>query len=58
MPGGRPQLFDINSSVLNLILNTFALKHKDASFYHFSCLITFVLSLSSEIRYDYEYSTN
>ena len=25
MPGGRPQLFDINSSVLNLILNTFAL---------------------------------
>ena len=26
MPGGRPQLFDINSSVLNLILNAFALK--------------------------------
>ena len=27
MPRGRPQLFDINSSVLNLILNTFALKY-------------------------------
>ena len=26
MPGGRPQLFDINSPVLNLILNTFALE--------------------------------
>ena len=25
MPGGRPQLFDIYSSVLNLILNTFTL---------------------------------
>ena len=25
MPGGRPQLFDINSSVLNLILNAFTL---------------------------------
>ena len=46
MPGGRPQLFDINSSVLNLILNTFALGTS-------VCPITKTLIFPKNLHYSY-----